>query len=230
MNREDEMSRHRISAVAAALLAAALFAAPAAAGVRWHKAIEGSGDLETRSFDLKEIRAVELEGAMDIEVVFGDKQSVEVTLDDNLFENLELDVKGKTLVIGWDEECDADDDCHMTLTLLRLDAVAIKGAGDIEIEGFAGDRFEYDLHGAGDLEIDGEAKELDITLNGVGDVEAEDLEAEHVKVRLNGVGDVEVTATESIDAKVSGVGEIDFWGKPDDESTRVSGIGDINRK
>ncbi|MBC8425944.1 DUF2807 domain-containing protein [bacterium] len=225
------MSRHRIPAASVAILAAALVVASAAvAGVHWHDAIEGSGDMETRAYDLKDFQVIELTGALDIEVVFGDKQSVEVTLDDNLFENLEIDVKGKTLVIGWAEECDPDADSRVAIALRRLDAVTIKGAGDIEIKGFKGDRFEYDLHGAGDLEIDGETGELDITLNGAGGVEAEDLKARHVKVRLNGVGDVEVTATESIDAKVSGVGEIDFWGKPEEEKTRVSGIGDINRR
>jgi hypothetical protein len=221
------MSRYRSIVAAAAILAAAT---AAQGGHKWHESIEGSGDLETRSFDLKAFQVIELAGSMDIEVAFGDDQSVEVTLDDNLFENLELEVHGKTLVVGWDEDCYPDGDSRMEIVLPRLDAVTIRGAGDVEIEGFRGERFTYDLHGAGDLEIDGEVDELDVTLNGAGDVEAEDLRAKHVKVRLNGVGDVEVTATESIDAKVSGVGEIDYHGRPEEERTRVSGIGEINRR
>jgi len=227
------MMTRRWLPVLTAILAIALLTAPATAGRHsWHDddMIEGSGDIETRNFDLKAFEAVELEGAMDIEIVFGDRQSVEVTLDDNLFDNLELDVGGKTLTVGWDESCDPDGDSVMKITMRKLKAVRIEGAGDIEIRDFDGDDFVYDLFGAGDLDIDGKVDELDITLNGAGDVEAKDLEAKHVKVQVNGVGDVEVTATESIDARVNGVGEIEYWGKPDKEKTRVGGIGEIERK
>ncbi len=227
------MLTRRLLSTPAVLLALALTAAPAAAGLNlWGNddVIEGSGDMETRTFDLKEFKAIELVGTMDILVEFGDKQVVEVTLDDNLFDNLELDVHGKTLEIGWDEDCDPDGDCRIRVTMKTLVEVTLKGAGDIDIKNLAGDNFAFNLHGAGGLEIDGEVDELDITLNGVGDVEARQLKAKHVKARLNGVGDVEVTATESIDARVSGVGEIDYWGEPEKEKTRVGGIGEINRK
>ena len=151
-------------------------------------------------------------------------------MDDNLFDNLELAVRGKTLTIGWDESCDPDSDMAMRITMKALKGVKIMGAGDIDIRGIEGGVFEYDLFGAGDLDIDGEVDEFDITLNGAGDIDARDLKAKHVTTRLNGVGDVEVTATESIDAKINGVGEIDYWGKPDKEKTRVGGLGEINRK
>jgi len=215
-------------------LAIALIASPAAAGKHfWNhddNVIEGSGDMETRTFDLKDFEAIELVGAMDILVEFDGKQAVAVTLDDNLFDNLELEVHGKTLTIGWEESCSPDGDCHMKITMNKLKAVEIRGAGDIDIRDFKGDAFDYDLHGAGDLEINGKVDELNITLNGAGGVEGKDLQAKHVKARVNGVGDVEVTATKSIDARVSGVGEIDYWGKPDREKTRVGGLGEINRK
>ncbi|MBU0743618.1 DUF2807 domain-containing protein [bacterium] len=228
------MSRHRLLTVFASILSIALITAPAAAGrhFRHHDGdvIEGSGVMETRSFDLKDFEAIELEGAMDIEVAFGGRQEVAVTLDDNLFDNLELEVNGRTLTVGWDKSCDPDGDCRMRITMRKLKAVKIEGAGDIGIRDLSGDAFAYDLYGAGDLEIDGQVGELDITLNGAGDVEARALKAKRVKALVNGVGDVKVTATESIDARVNGVGEIDYWGEPEREKTRVGGIGEINRK
>lgn len=216
-----------------ALLALALIASPAAAGFKFWEdddTVEGSGKLETRAFDLKDFDRIELEGAMDIDVSFGGDQSVEVTLDDNLFDVLELDVRGRTLTIGWDRSCDPDGDTRMKVVMKKLQAIRIEGAGDIEVHDLKGSAFEYTLHGAGDMDIDGEVDEFEISLNGAGDVDAEDLKARHVKARLNGVGDIEVTATGSIDAAVNGVGEIDYWGRPEKERTRVGGMGEINRR
>ena len=217
-----------------AVLVLTLLTAPVVAGKHFwnhdNDMIEGSGDMETRTFDLKDFEVIELLGAMDIVVEFGRSQEVEITLDDNLFDNLELDVSGKTLAIGWEESCSPDGDCRMKITMRKLKAIKIKGAGDFDIRDFDGDTFDYDLYGAGDLDINGKVDDLSITLNGAGGIEGKGLQAKHVKARLNGVGEVEVTATESIDARVSGVGEINYWGKPDKEKTRVGGLGEINRK
>ena len=66
--------------------------------------------------------------------------------------------------------------------------------------------------------------------SGAGDVNARELDADEVDVNISGAGDVEVTALKRIDARISGVGEIDYWGRPEKERTRVSGIGDIDRR
>lgn len=222
----------RTLTAAIALLAIVLIVSPASARKHRHfdDVIEGSGKVETRSFDLDAFDEIEIEGAMDIDVSFGGKQSVEITLDDNLFDNLELDVHGRTLTIGWEESCDPDGDTHMKVVMKSLKGLRIEGAGDVEIKGIKGDDFDYALHGAGDLEVEGEIDRFEISLNGAGNVKARDLKAKHVDARLNGVGDIEVTATESIDAAVNGIGEIEYWGKPDREKTHVGGLGDIDRK
>ena len=213
------MTKRMTVAALTALLIATL-AVPASAGF-FHKGdqIEGSGKLETRDFDLAAFTDLELNGSLDAEIAFGDRQKVSVTLDDNLFDNLELDVDDGELTVDWDESCDPDNKSRIVITMKRLASIELNGAGDIDVDGFRGDSFSFRLRGAGD-----------ITLMGAGDVDAKELKAKHVEVSVTGVGDAEVTATESIDAKVSGVGDIKYWGKPEKEKTRVSGLGDIDRK
>jgi hypothetical protein len=192
--------------------------------------IEGSGNLETRVLDLDTFVAVELGGAFDLTIAFGDEQKVEATLDDNLFANLEADVSGRKLALGWDEDCDPSRGCEIRITMVDLEGVELNGAGDVQIKGFAGDRLEIELRGAGDVEADGEVGDLKISLLGAGDIEARDLKAQHVTVVLAGVGDCEVYAAESIDAKLTGVGDLEYWGGPERRETKVSGIGDIKAK
>ncbi len=192
--------------------------------------IKGSGDMETRDFDLADFDEISLGGSFDVEIKFGDRQEIDVTIDDNLWDNLELKVKGDRLIIDWDKSCRPDDDCRIELTVTSLQAMSIRGAADVDIIDFEGDSFEFDLSGAADLEMSGEVDDLDIQVSGAGDIDTRDLQARHVKVRISGAGNADVTATESIDAKVSGVGDIDYWGDPAKERTSVSGLGDISAR
>lgn len=191
--------------------------------------IEGSGKLETRSFDLDDFEAVRLDGGLDLDIRVGETRSVEIKLDDNLFENLEIAVKGGELRIGWDEDCDPSRKCLGTIRVPDLRKLQINGAGDVDLDGLDGGDFTFVLRGAGDLEARGKVHSLEIDLHGAGDVDAKDVEAKHVDVTVAGAGDVKVTATESIEAAVHGVGDIDYWGNPEKERTSVNGIGDIDR-
>jgi len=212
------------------LLAVFSFTAIANAGWFGNDQIKGSGKMETRSYDFADFDGIRLDGGLDIHVSVGPRHSIELTLDDNLFKNLEIGVDGGMLHIGWDEDCDPSNKSRMAVTLPDLNKMRINGAGDIEIEGFNGGSFEYVLRGAGDLKASGKLDDLEITLHGAGNVEFKDVEAKHVDVTVAGAGDVEVTATESIKADVHGVGDITYWGDPKKESTSVHGIGDIEKR
>jgi len=203
-----------------------------AAAFSFHKGkgIEGSGDLETRNFDLADFDEVSVGGAFAVEIRFGDRQEIAVTIDDNLWDNLELKVKGSRLTIDWDESCQPDGDCRLELVVSSLREVSVSGAADVDITDFAGDRFKFELSGAADLEMSGEVDELDIQVSGAGDIDTRDLAARHVKVRISGAGNANITASESLDAKVSGVGNISYWGDPEEKRTSVSGMGHIRKR
>ncbi len=195
-----------------------------------HKGIRGSGDLETRELDLDTFTELELGGAFDINVTIGDEQKVEVTIDDNLWDNLVTDVRRGTLELDWDENCRPDDDCEVNIVVTELEAMTIKGAGDVAITDFRGERFEFDLYGAGDLVMDGEVDELAINISGAGDIDTRDLIAREVDVTISGAGNAEVHVTESLEGRVSGVGNLTYYGDPEHKRTRVSGIGNIRQR
>lgn len=72
--------------------------------------------------------------------------------------------------------------------------------------------------------------DLKIRVSGAGDADTRKLKAKHVDISVSGAGDAEVFASKSIRARVSGVGSIDYYGDPEENETRVSGIGSIKRK
>lgn len=198
--------------------------------MKWGRGIKGSGDLETRTIEADRFDSIELRGAFDVQVRVGRDQSVQVTIDDNLWTNLVAEVHGGTLELGWDENCRPDRDCRVEITVPKLSSFELMGAGDVEIEGLKGDSFEFDLRGAGDVQLQGEVDKLEIRLAGAGDVDAHELKADHVEAQVSGAGNASVYAKKSIRGRVSGVGNLEYYGDPEERDTHVSGVGHIRRK
>jgi len=207
-----------------------LLAASQATAFSFSKGEEGSGNLETRELSLDEFLAIEMGGAFDLEISFGDRQKVEVTIDDNLWDILEAKVRGKWLKLDWDGSCQPSNHCLVKIVVKSLEEVEISGAGDVDISGFQGHKFKYRLSGAGNLEMDGQVDNLDIRISGAGNADTQKLKAKNVKVSISGAGNATVYAEESLDGNVSGVGNLTYYGNPEDADTNVSGLGKIKRK
>ncbi|MEN8008312.1 MAG: head GIN domain-containing protein [Candidatus Krumholzibacteriota bacterium] len=225
------MMRSRYSLTTTLVAVALLLVAGQAAAFSFGKNnIKGSGDMETRTLDLKDFHAIDVGGAFDLDITLGDKQKVVMTIDDNLWDNLEAEVHGGTLEIGWDKSCNPDGDCRVEIVVRKLDAMDIHGAADVGIRDFHGDSFSFDVSGAAELDMDGTVDKLDISVSGAGDIDTRDLKAKVVKISVSGAGEAKVFASESFEGRVSGVGNIDYWGDPEHQKTKVSGMGDISRK
>ncbi len=107
---------------------------------------------------------------------------------------------------------------HLKLTL--------KGAGEIIFNNIQGDRLEVDLPGAGIISLTGKVVEQDVHLRGAGSYDAPRLESQIGRVVLDGVGRATLWTTRQLDAKVDGLGSIDYYGDPDIRKS-ISGLGKI---
>ena len=155
---------------------------------------------------------------------------VEITIDDNLWDILTADVKHGTLELGWEENCRPDNACKVVIEVPELTEFDLRGAGDVVIERFRGSAFAFHLSGAGDLTMDGEVDDLEIRLSGAGNVDTRDLKARNVDVSISGAGNADVYASGSLKGRVSGVGNLEYWGDPETKKTHVSGLGNIERR
>jgi len=90
----------------------------------------------------------------------------------------------------------------------------LSGASNVEFESILFDVIQSNLPGAGKLSLQGKTREQSVNLTGAGSYVADDLESEKTRISLTGVGSARLWVTKEIDAAITGVGTIEYYGEP----------------
>ena len=175
-------------------------------------------------------QSITSQGAFQVTVNVGQKQSVALSGSDTALARIEAKVVDNTLVLSTSERkhSSSDDKVRISINVETLKQFQMEGAGKTEINNLSGERFRLNYQGVGLLKANGKVQTLIIQAEGVGSINTRDLDAQHVDVSLEGVGSVQVRATESLRAKVDGIGSLTYYGKPSRISKSVDGIGKVS--
>lgn len=118
---------------------------------------------------------------------------------------------------------------------LKLNAIAAKenirlstrGSGDVFIRSVLAKAFSVKLSGSGDLKIDtGSADAISFSLSGSGDISAGGLKGKSVNASTSGSGDIKTHCTGALQVKISGFGDVGYYGNPPSKNVNKSGSGD----
>lgn len=189
----------------------------------------GSGISATQTRALGEFHAIRIEGSCDVQATVGGAQSVQITADDNLIDDLTTEVKDGVLVIAtrpgknlWFRV-----DAHATISVPRLDGMHIEGSGDAVLTGVSGEDFKAGIEGSGDMRVAGKSTKLSLAIEGSGDADLSMLECQDVSVSIEGSGDARVRCGANLSASISGSGDIGYIGSPH-TSISISGSGEVH--
>ena len=189
---------------------------------------EGSGVPATQARDVAAFTGVELAGSNNVVIRVGEKPSVVVTADDNLLGRVTTEVQSGQLVIAnTPGSFSTDTPMSVEVTVPTLTVLTLSGSGNIVVDGIAAERLKVDLPGSGMLTGSGTATRLDVTVSGSGTVQFTRVAAKDVSALVSGSGSIFVTATERLDATVSGDGAILYAGDPQAVTKSVTGSGAI---
>jgi hypothetical protein len=212
--------------------------------------IRGDGDVVEESRDVGSFDEIQLSGIGNLYIEYGDEESLLIEAEDNLMRYIETDIIGRKLVIGFEENrsIQPTEDIDFYLTVVDLDGIAISGLGSINLPEVETDRFEIDISGAGDVSIDAlYVERLEVELSGLGDVDidggevdfqdvrisgsgsysARRLESSEADVHVSGLGSATVTVEDYLDARISGAGDINYYGSPEID-VDISGLGSLH--
>jgi hypothetical protein len=211
--------------------------------------VTGSGKEVDVARQVGAFSVLRLDGSVDVHARQGATPGVSVHADDNIEPMIDTFVEGDTLVVRMKKgtSFSTRHDVVVDVVFTSLTAARQHGSGNLHIDKVAGPRFESSIAGSGDLQIDsvqvgsfalsiagsgdvvvsGTADEARFGIAGSGDIDARNLGAKKVGVSISGSGDAHVNATETLDAKVAGSGDVTYSGHPHDVSRRVSGSGSV---
>lgn len=158
------------------------------------------------------IKAIDLDGPIDLNVRYGAAPALEVRGEARLLNNVDVNADGEVLhiglrgmVLGHRRPLQVD------LVLPRLDSIKIDGSGDSTVNGFSGQRIEARMQGSGSLRFNGRFRQVDAALSGSGEL---DLNAgpsiQRFDALLSGSGHLTIVGgTRELHANASGSGELD---------------------
>jgi Putative auto-transporter adhesin, head GIN domain len=192
--------------------------------------VKGSGIMKTEKRSLAPFDSLEVSCNGSIQAHTQGQEGLEISGDDNIIPLITTEVNNGILYIRSSKEYNSRDKLVIVVSAPDLKKFVFSGAGKADLSDVKNDRVEIALTGAGSLTASGETKEADITLSGAGSVDTKNLHAVNAKVNSTGIGSVEIYVTGQLDAKTSGIGEINYYGSPKIVNKQAGGIGKINER
>ncbi len=203
---------------------------------------------ETENRSLAPFESISSTASLDIEIVIGSSYAARVESENIDLQKIRTEVNNGVLSISISKGNYWNVRAKVQVTMPKIRSIQQSGSGNIStlspLEGesldlqlnSAGnitinllivDNLHVRLFGTGDIQLGGSADDAYIKLSGSGDIEAFGLKTLRCRAEIIGAGNIKVLALESIEARVSGSGDITYKGKPFKEKTSSSGPGGI---
>ena len=171
---------------------------------------------------------IEVSSVFEVTILIEDgPTTVEVTVDDNLIDDLDVHVDDEELHIGFE---DGSYDLAVTPTALvrvpSLAALDLSGAAHASAGPIDADNIRLELSGIAVAVLAGTTDSLVIDASGASRAELADLRVDSAEVNLSGIARVELDGASTIRGELSGAAELQA---PDDAIDRIetSGIARI---
>ena len=177
-------------------------------------AINGDGDVISKSFDFKDFDQIVINGHADVDFTQGSTYEVTVRTQKNVLEWLDYKVEGTTLVIETKNRVEIRANTYdIVIQAPELKKLTVNGATDFNIKG---------------LRMDGD---LDVQVNGAGDLDFDNVSCDSFSVEVNGAAEANLTSIDirkNLKVQVNGAGDVEVTGNAQDVSLEVNGAGDID--
>jgi hypothetical protein len=207
-------------------------------------------EFESKIYPTGEFSQIFLEGSFKVYLIQGNENSLEVRASDsNAFDYLNVRNKNGLLYLHVDREPFDFSRMSLYITFKTLEELGIKGSINLRTRGYlnlqdffvrveGGAKIEFQAkarnigmktEGGVFFELGGVSESLDVNVSGAGHVDAGNMKSKNVIFRVDGVGTGRVYATQTLDAKIYGMGKIRYRGNPE-LTEDIEGLGSIRRE
>jgi hypothetical protein len=206
--------------------------------------IRGSGDIDTKSYELDDFTSVSLSNQGDLTIEYGEEEELVVEAEQNLIPYLEIRVVNDVLHIGtrsgkW---LRPRRPIKYYLTVTELSALELTGSGNAEGPVLVGEDLSVRVTGSGDVTLEGLQAEddVEIKVTGSGHARVTGDSADGMSVRgarvqaiVTGSGDIDLHEMEAdrLEVKLTGSGNLTIEeGRVETQTIRVNGSGNYQAR
>jgi len=215
--------------------------------------LAGVASAETRTFDVGSFTQIDISAGLDLNFEQGATQSVIVENTKGDFSDIEVLVKGDTLVLkrkknmnwGWNSRRER---YGITVTAPVISGIEASSGSDVAGRGMSGDRISIDVSSGADVTVTGvdggtvtieTSSGSDASVAGTcntvradsssgSDIEARDLICQNGEADASSGSDISIHVTGSVNADVSSGADVDVYGSPTDVRTDKSSGGSVS--
>jgi len=213
--------------------------------------VKGNGKVVAEKRTTTSYDEISISGFFDVELISGKEGEISIKGEENLLPYIKVEVKDNILNISTQKNISINTKEKIVLTVPfeQISSVSLSGSGDVSTKSpIASTNFKARLSGSGDLTLNVKATNFEAVLNGSGDavfsgnsdnftskisgsgdVDAVNLVTKKANITVSGSGDMKVNCSESLYARVSGSGDIEYKGNPQSKDTKVNGSGEISK-
>jgi hypothetical protein len=213
-------------------------------------------DALVESRDVKGFNSISSSGSFKVFVDFGVKEGLRLEGDEEILREIETKVENGVLRIRFKDKTgyfwkfrNYTGRVNIYVTALALNALTSSGSGDIEVNGVlkAGkltttvsgsgninltmdaDDYVAIISGSGQTTAKGTTRTADVKVSGSGNFRGRDLKTSYSNVKVSGSGNVDIVADSTLDAAVSGSGNIRYGGSASKVTATKSGSGKVSK-
>ena len=174
--------------------------------------VTGSGNVVTREYVYGDFSRIEIGYAFDAEISQADSYLIKISLDDNLFDYLDISKSGDTLRITMEPgNIYSKTQQRAVITLPALERLELSGASKATVTGFTS------FHN------------LEMKISGASEVDIFDVTSGDAYLEISGASNIEGTLTmKDVVFDVSGAGSVTLEGAGEDMSLDASGASDVD--
>jgi hypothetical protein len=234
--------KRKIFLLISVFLLLAVFLAPGCKRVS--SSMNGSGKIVDQDLNIKDFTNINAKGVYNLYIRQGDNFKVTVSLDDNLFNRLQVSMERKTLKLGVEAPATFfPTTLKLTITMPQLLGLNLSGGANANITGFKSpDDFTLFLSGKGLLDgsiiasnlvfhlsegskviLSGSGLKLDLTSRGGSLLDMRKYDVMRAQVRLDESSEAILNVTGQFDVDLKNKSKLFFSGNPVFTNTSVTG-------
>lgn len=214
--------------------------------------LAGAASAETRTFDVGSFTNIDISAGLDLSFDEGASQSISVENKKGDFSDIEVLVKGDTLVLkrkknnwGWGRKRERYD---ITVTAPVINGVEASSGSDVTGRGMSGSDISVDVSSGADVtvtdvsggtvriqtssgsdaSVSGTCSNVDAQASSGSDLEARGLVCQNGQADASSGSDISIYVTGSVDAEASSGADVDVYGSPTDVNSDKSSGGSVS--